>query len=288
MGKREDFSYCRAVIRKNSKSFYFAFSRLPPLKADALFAVYAFCRFADDLIDVHHDCGGLERLHGELVQFSHGDTPEGPMWRALRIVFSSFQMDIAPFFAMLEGQKRDVNFTQPLTEAELQQYCYLVAGTVGEMVLPILASRNAGLLRDDAIALGVAMQITNILRDVGEDLDHGRVYLPADVMGEHGYALDDLKSKIVDSRFIAVWEHLAVRAEELYGRAQRTFHLYDHDCIMPLLIATTLYQEILAAVRQSNYNCLNERSYVGTLRKAAVLGQACCQAKKLKRKGVEL
>ncbi len=184
----DDFAWCEDVIRRNSHSFYRAFSLLPPRKRNGVFAVYAFCRAADDCVDVEASRERLDGLQRDLERFDAGGMPRGPLWRALGVVFGAFDEDTAPFFDMLEGQRRDLAFRQPADLGELEDYGYYVAGSVGLMLLPLLRAGRPvdDALRADAVALGVAMQLTNILRDVGEDWNAGRVYLPAAVMEEAG------------------------------------------------------------------------------------------------------
>ncbi len=191
-----DFAWCEDVIRRNSKSFYRAFSLLPKCKRESVFALYAFCRAADDCVDVEASEASLDALERDLERFLSGLTRDEPMWRAMDVVFESFDLDEQPFFDMIEGQRRDLSFRQPQTIGDLEEYGYYVAGSVGLMLLPILHSRSAVSdgLKQSAIDLGVAMQITNILRDVGEDLDSGRVYLPRDAMREAGYSQPSLTS----------------------------------------------------------------------------------------------
>ena len=175
--RADDFAWCEDVIRRNSHSFYRAFSLLPACKRQSVYALYAFCRLADDCVDRDASAAKLEQVQDDLARFFAGTVVDAPLWRALDAVCSSFDLDAQPFFDMLEGQRRDLSFRQPETMGDLEEYGYYVAGSVGLMLLPILhaASPVDDGLRDSAVALGVAMQLTNILRDVGEDTP-GTVY----------------------------------------------------------------------------------------------------------------
>lgn len=264
---KADFQYCENIIKKHSKSFYYAFSELPTEKSRAVYAIYAFCRIADDSVDENETASAkmsaLNQLHEELDLFSRGEEPDHPLWRALRHVFNTFKMDIRPFYDQLTGQKMDVHFTSPETLAELEDYSYYVAGSVGLMLLPIIASENHRELNQTAIELGVAMQITNILRDVGEDyFDMNRIYLPEIERLKFDYGEKKLANMVIDSSFISLWEHLASRAEHLYDGFSDQLELFDLDSQMPVAISANVYRSILDVVRENDYDCLSKRNYV--------------------------
>ena len=260
----DDFAWCEDVIRRNSHSFYRAFSLLPPRKRNGVFAVYAFCRAADDCVDVEASRERLESLQRDLERFDAGGMPRGPLWRALGVVFGAFDEDTAPFFDMLEGQRRDLAFRQPADLGELEDYGYYVAGSVGLMLLPLLRAGRPvdDALRADAVALGVAMQLTNILRDVGEDLENGRVYLPAEVLEAASYAPERLRAHAVDEAFRNAWETVAHRSEELYRPMERDVIELDDDSRLPTLSSLYLYRGILDEVRADGYRCFEHRAVV--------------------------
>lgn len=266
---KQDYAYCEDIIKKSSKSFYTAFSKLPQEKAQAVYAIYAFCRRADDTVDAQAPTEGkiaqLAALEAELEAFCAGVTPDSPMWRALRDVFTRFPMNCTPFFEQLEGQKRDLNFRPIHTFAELEEYSYYVAGSVGLMLLPILASRQepGPQLRESAASLGIGMQITNILRDVGEDHRHNnRVYLPQEALERHGVDLAAVYLNGPDAAFINLWEEVAQEAERRYEQFWQCIHLYDEACRFPVLTAAKLYCAIMDSVRRNGYDCLTVRNYV--------------------------
>lgn len=258
---QKDFDFCEDVIRRHSQSFYMAFSNLTREKAKCVYAIYAFCRLADDCIDERQDLEELIGLEEELDQFLHGLIPDKPVWRALSVVFELYDMDPWAFRAMLDGQKRDYRFHQPQTRNDLEAYCYLVAGSVGLMLMPVLSSKHRE-WRQQAIQLGIAMQLTNILRDVGEDYQKGRIYFPEETMERNQYTIQDLKNQCVNASFIMMWEELAKRAEYLYHSFEKALPLLDQDSIIPVLTASRLYQGILTAVRENSYDCFTKRAFV--------------------------
>lgn len=264
---RADYAYCEAIIKKHSKSFYYAFSRLPPDKANAVYAIYAFCRTADDCADSNQPLTekleSLQRLKRELDSFRDRADVDHPLWRALRRVFTDYEMDVQPFYDQLAGQLADLHFSIPRTMHELERYSYYVAGSVGLMLLPVLASQASGDLRPSAIQLGIAMQITNILRDVGEDYHQKqRIYLPQEEMERFRYTQADLRESLVNENFINLWERLAKHAEGLYERFYSSIHLFDADSRLPLSLSAGVYRGILDAVRGNDYDCFSKRGYV--------------------------
>ena len=260
----EDFAWCERVIERGSTSFYRAFSQLPHEKRQGVFAIYTFCRFADDCVDREASRALLDDLTVEFERFCAADAPDKPLWRALDVVFETFDMDERPFFDMLEGQRRDLEFRQPQTMEELEDYAYYVAGSVGLMLLPVLHAESASdaSLRASAVALGVAMQLTNILRDVGEDWASGRVYLPMSVLEEATCSPEQLAARRADETFVRAWELVARRSEELYLPMQRDVLRLDEDSRMPTLSSLFLYRGILDQVRVEGYPCLERRVIV--------------------------
>ena len=268
-----DYAFCEDVIRKNSKSFYRAFSALPRQKALSIFAIYAFCRKADDLADVQRDRRRLEAFQETFESFKTGCTPDEPMWQALRHTAEHYPVSLAPFDDMLTGQRMDLSFQQPSTQADLENYCYYVAGSVGLMILPVL-SKHHRLLEQNAVDLGKAMQLTNILRDMGEDLANGRVYIPREIQLLYGYSDEDLRGQTVNHTFKQLWEYEARRSEFLYKKALMGLPLFDADSRLPVLLAAVLYRQILTAVRDNRYDCFNKRAVVPKARQLLLYRQS--------------
>lgn len=259
-----DYDYCEKIIQAYSNSFYYTFSHLPKEKANAVYAIYAFCRMADNAVDLpinnKEKLHRLEKLHNELVLFQNQKELDLPLWRALRDVFNRYEMDIQPFFEQLAGQAMDIDFKAPRTLDELLTYSYHVAGTVGLMLLPIIAKANHHQLKPIAINLGNAMQITNILRDIGEDyLNYQRVYLPESLLKKYQYSIEELSGGVINPSFISIWEELAQRAESKYDSFEANYHLFDRDCQFQVLSAARVYRSYLAQIRNKQYNCFKEK-----------------------------
>lgn len=274
-----DYVYCEKIIKSHSKSFYYAFSNLPKDKARAVYAIYAFCRIADDSVDENRESElqliALDRLTDELTHFAKGQEVDHPLWRAMRDVFNRFDMDIQPFYEQLTGQRMDIHFMSPPNLNSLETYSKYVAGSVGKMLLPIIASNTKANLNRVAEDLGIAMQLTNILRDVGEDYrEKGRIYLPQDEMERYDYSEFLLSEGQVTKGFVTMWEDLAKRAEFLYDNFTQHIGEFDEDSRFPVLSSAYIYRGILNSVRKSEYDCFNQKNYVSAVEMTKLVARA--------------
>lgn len=252
---------------------------MPAEKAQAVYAVYAFCRMADDSIDEaetkEEQAKALGKLKNWLRKFEEGDEPNHPIWRALRDVFNRYRMSITPFYDQLQGQMMDYYFKQPRTIEEVKEYSYYVAGSVGLMLLPILATEHHYHLEESAVSLGIAMQLTNILRDVGEDFrEKNRIYLPEDLMVKVGYSAEDLEHNRINDSFVVIWEKMAVTAEQLFVDFRKSVHLFDPDSQFPVVLSSKVYAAIINTVRENNYDCLTKRNHTSLLKKLCLYNEA--------------
>ncbi|MYL48924.1 phytoene synthase [Halobacillus litoralis] len=267
------YDHCRKVIEKHSKTFSKAFAMLPKQQKRAVWAIYAFCRRVDDIVDEGlNPKAELESFSQQFDQFMEGKLElTDPSWLALDDVFRQFSIDPAPYYDMIKGQRMDLYPTTIRTKEDLLDYCYHVASTVGLMLLPVIAPGKVGALRQGAIELGYAMQITNILRDIGEDMEIDRIYLPQDVMDRHGYTFFDLKEKKVNQAFISMWEDLALDAETYYDKAMKSLPDYPLYSRTPVGGAAKMYRAILPTVRKNGYQVFNHRNYVTDQEKKQII-----------------
>lgn len=277
-----DYAWCKNIIMQHSSSFYRAFRVMRQDKADAVFAVYAFCRLADDAIDVHGNTRLLDQLEAGLDQFAAGAVPDTRLWRALGDTILKWQLPLKPFYDMLTGQRRDAVFQQPQTMADLLDYCYYVAGTVGLMVLPLICEKPDATTRTLALDLGTAMQLTNILRDIGSDLKLDRIYIPKTLMKQYGVSESDLAADPPTSHFISLWEALAKTADQKYQHVYRHLQLFDHEGRLPLLLSLLYYQKILEKARRGGYRVSTRRAYLSDARKVLIMLNARLIRLKLK------
>lgn len=271
----EAYGYCEQIINKHSKTFSKAFSLLPKKQKQAVWAIYAFCRQVDDIVDEGENPKvELDQFELDFKVFLNGELPnEDLMWYALSDVFTSFDMDPVPFQEMIDGQRMDITANDIKTNEQLHYYCYLVASTVGLMLLPVLAPGKEEKLRDGAVSLGIGMQLTNILRDIGEDLERDRIYIPEELMLKHNYSYEDLQSHVINSSFISLWEDMAEQAADYYHEALQTIHEYPLYSRTPVQGATYLYRAILPSIRKNRYQVFIERNYVSDQVKREILAE---------------
>jgi phytoene synthase len=277
---------CRAILRQGSRSFFAASQVLPRrLRAPAA-AIYAFCREADDAIDSiaaaspmdHHvqvkaALAGLERRLDYLY-----DTPSllpyahpSPVDQALRPVVHTYQLPRALFAALLEGFAWDAEGRQYQTFAQLRMYAARVAASVGTLMTLLMGERHPAVLAR-ACDLGVAMQLTNIARDVGEDARNGRLYLPHDWLQEAGIAPQDLLAQPQPSLQLAsVVQRLLAEADTLYRRAEVGIAYLPADCRMAICAARRIYADIGRKLARLHYNSVQMRAVVSLRRKVWIL-----------------
>ena len=272
-----DYFLTEQIIKKNSASFYAAFSKISDKnRRRGVFSVYAYCRYVDDLIDEKNDLDQLLAYKSKLDDFVKGYPVGGFRWRTLKDTATRFypvDYDYQAYYEMIEGQEFDAHPVRMETINQLLQYCDLVAGSVGKMLLPILAPKATVDLKPFAIALGRAFQLTNILRDIGEDYRRDRVYLPKSLMNAHHYSLSDLKQSLVNESFMAMWEELASLAERYYQQALPMLVHFPEDTRWPLKGALLVYRAILEVIRHQQYTVMKKKHFVPDDQKMAILKQ---------------
>ncbi len=270
---------CRAITRHHARTFYFASACLPrPTRAHA-YAVYGFCRWADDGVDAATDraeAAGRLDLAREALDLAYADGPAPPGLLAFRRTVRARSIPRDLFDALLDGMEMDLDVTRYATFAELDRYCYRVAGVVGLMMTRIFGYRSDCCL-PDALALGTAMQLTNILRDVGEDLALGRVYLPQDELARFGVDEAQLAGGRVDDAFRALMRFQVDRARRYYRQAEAGIPwLVGDSSRLTVRVMGRVYGGILGAIERQDYDVFRRRARVSTPRKLATL--AACQA----------
>ncbi|MFF2089334.1 phytoene/squalene synthase family protein [Paenibacillus sp. NPDC058174] len=264
---------CEAMIRKGSSSFHSAFSLLPSPRKEAVFVIYAFCRMIDDSVDEpersHYTIDELERhLIGLDEAAGHF------IWPSLRWLFDHFPLSKDPFFKQMEGQRRDLVVTHYTSMEQLEEYCYLVAGTVGEMLLPVLHDHpSAPSVIESGIYLGKAMQIVNIVRDIGEDKARGRRYLPEQLMLRHGYNESAFMEGKVDAAFQGMIQELDELANRWFNYGLRDLNSYAKESAFSVELAARFYMEILNVVKKERYQVYAQRTFVGPIAKMRIYAE---------------
>ncbi|MFD2612658.1 phytoene/squalene synthase family protein [Paenibacillus gansuensis] len=262
MERLEFMDLCKDVIAKGSVTFYKAFASLPSPKREAVHVIYAFCRFIDDSVDEPETSPfTLDELE---QKFEHLETAQGHfIWDALRWLFREFpQVSKDPFRRQMEGQRGDIHFTAYDTMDQLEEYCYKVAGTVGEMLLPVLHDAPEERIAESGVYLGKAMQIANIVRDAGEDLARGRRYIPAELMAKHGYTEDDFLNKKITPQWRNLIEELSELSRLWFRIGVRDLHTYPAASRFSVALAAKYYEAILDKVKKNKYDSFNRRAVV--------------------------
>lgn len=272
--EKVDFRYAEECIKKGSKTFHFASRFLGRDKRNAFNAIYAFCRHTDNLID---DNEGKPRLQRMLIRdwrrrlikaYADGSSDDqilGPFVHVMK----KHQMPIRYPLELIKGVSMDIGKKEYKTFSELRRYCYRVASVVGLMLLHAMgmASSEIERVKRYGIKLGIAMQLTNILRDVGEDARMGRVYFPKDELKQFGLSIQDILSLRKTENLIHFLKFQVKRARAYYREAMAGLSMYHKESRMMISMALALYREILKVIEENGYEVYSKRAYVNTMRK---------------------
>jgi phytoene synthase len=273
--RRADIRACHGILARGSKSFVAASRMLPRRLHDRTAALYAFCRVADDAVDLGSDAQKeLARLHERLDRIYAGRPEEDPVDRAFCGLVHALEIPQTIPAALLEGFAWDAEKRRYETEQDLEAYCARVASTVGVMMTLVFGERSPVLLAR-ACDLGLAMQLTNICRDVGEDARAGRVYLPLDWLAEAGLDPEGLVGRPEPSPALAgVVRRTLALAETFYRRADGGMSLYPRDCRLGVRAARLIYAQIGRVIARNGYDSVSTRAYTSKARKLLLLGRA--------------
>jgi phytoene synthase len=273
--RRADVRVCHEILARGSKSFVAASRMLPKRLHDRTAALYAFCRVADDAVDLGTDVqAAIARLHQRLDRVYAGAPEPDPVDRAFCDVVQTCGIPQAIPRALIEGFEWDAQKRRYATGEELDAYCARVAATVGVMMTLLFGERSKVLL-SRACDLGLAMQLTNICRDVGEDARAGRIYLPLAWLAEAGVDKDELVARPAHSPALAsVVKRVLDRADECYRRADLGMTLYPYDCRLGVRAARLIYAEIGRVIVKNGYDSVSTRAYTSKARKLLLLVRA--------------
>jgi 15-cis-phytoene synthase len=261
------YAYCRELTRNASKSFYLAASLLPAPKRRAIEALYAFARTSDDLVDNQSEPGeALDRWLKEIRNAAHSRHPVLCAWAD---TCDTYQLPYALADELLAGVGMDLSISRYDTFDDLRVYCYRVASVVGLLSMRIIGFKEGA--EPYAIELGIALQLTNILRDIGEDLARGRIYLPREDLERFGIRETDLLDGKRDGRFRAMMRWQIERAEALYQASWRGIALLHPDGQFAVSAAALLYRSILPKIIANDYDVFAKRAYVPTYEKLLLL-----------------
>jgi len=274
----EAYEACREETAQWAKTFYLGTMLLPSIKRRAIWAIYVWCRRTDELMDspeaqtrpVSELADRLDQWEERTRAMFAGQVCDG-LDAVMADTLERFPQPIQPYLDMIEGQRMDLNHHRYATFEQLELYCYRVAGTVGLMTQHVMGLDPAYTTApwssspetsDAAIALGIANQLTNILRDVGEDRGRGRIYIPQEDLERFGYSEADLMAGRLNSAWKALMAFQLERAREWFTRSEAGVRWLSKDARWPVWASLRLYRGILDSIERLDYDVFNNRAYV--------------------------
>ena len=278
------YEVCRKETAQWAKTFYLGTLLLPPVKRKAIWAIYVWCRRTDELMDspeamklpINQLSDRLDKWEEKTKAIFAGQTKD-ELDAVMADTLTNFPQSIKPYLDMIEGQRMDLNKTRYATFDELELYCYRVAGTVGLMTQNVMgidpAYTNAPWSHKPdtsqaAVALGIANQLTNILRDVGEDRFRGRIYIPQEDLKRFGYSEEDLMAGKINNEWKELMAFQLKRARGWFERSEEGVRWLSADARWPVWTSLRLYRGILNAIERLDYDVFNNRAYVNKWVKA--------------------
>ncbi len=263
--------YCLNEVKKSKSNFYYGFSFLPSAQRNAIMVIYAFCRVIDDIVDNCNDkLIAQQRLQWwkKELQRAFSDNPISPIGLALKQTAQEFSLSKNMFEEIILGLEMDLQYHSYKTFNDLQVYCYRVAGIVGMLVAKILGYEDPH-TEEYARKLGIAFQLINIIRDVGEDAKRGRIYLPKDELAKYSISITEILARRPKSQenFIALMKYQATRAKKYYHEAMQILPAIDRTKQLSGLIMAQIYFSLLNKIEVSNFNVLHNHCKISSLNK---------------------
>ncbi|XP_073000438.1 phytoene synthase 2, chloroplastic-like isoform X1 [Typha latifolia] len=279
---KEAYDRCGEVCQEYAKTFYLGTLLMTPERRRAIWAIYVWCRRTDELVDGPNASQitpfALDRWEERLNDLFAG-RPYDMLDAAVSDTVSKFPVDIQPFKDMIKGMRMDLERSRYSNFDELYLYCYYVAGTVGLMSVPVMgiapeSKATTESVYSAALALGIANQLTNILRDVGEDASRGRIYLPRDELAQAGISEEDVFEGRVTDRWRSFMKSQIRRARMFFQEAEKGVSALSQASRWPIWASLLLYREILDEIERNDYNNFTKRACVGKAKKLMALPAA--------------
>jgi 15-cis-phytoene synthase len=294
----QSYELCRQITAKYSKTFYLGTMLMTEQKRRGIWAIYMWCRRTDELVDGPQAAATTSKTLDEweaTLESVFAGHPVDDYDVALVDTIEQFSLDIQPFRDMIEGQRMDLYRSRYETFEELKLYCYRVAGTVGLMSAQVMGiesfsdrlqapwvnsygGNHAQDPIEQAIALGIANQLTNILRDVGEDTRRNRIYLPQEDLRLFNYTEAELLEGVIDDRWRSLMKFQVERARKFFEIAEDGVGALEQDARWPVWSALVLYRQILSVIEGNAYDVFTKRAYVSDWRKILFLPTAWVKA----------
>ena len=269
---QQALAYCRQVTRQQAKNFYYAFLFLPPDKRAAVYSVYAFCRHSDDIADesgTRHDKRDQLRAWRDELENCYNGRPTHLITRALRHTIEQYPIPRRYFEDLLTGVEMDLTVQRYASFEDLRVYCCRVASAVGLACLEIFGYRHPG-VQTYANHLGIALQLTNILRDVREDAERGRIYLPQEDLRAFGVGEDDVLQQRYTPAFAALMQFQQERILSYYRRAAACLLPGDRAGLMAPEIMAAIYRATLHKIRRRRFDVFHNRTRLSSVHKMAI------------------
>lgn len=266
------YHYCRQIAKYHAKTFYLATLFLSKKQRNPIYAMYALLRTVDDLVDLAEDKltnGTLtrEELSTMMVDWKtrlhecyEGNHNNDPIMMAWQDTLKSYSVPIELPLDLMDGVTMDIDFKPFKTFDDLYIYCYKVASVVGLMCSEIFGYRDKKAL-DHAIELGIAMQLTNILRDIGEDVDRGRIYLPLEDLDRFSYSQEEFMRKELNGNFVELIKFQIARARSYYDSSEQGIPMLEKNSRFAVKVSSLNYRNILKAIEENNYDVFSQRAY---------------------------
>ena len=276
----EDYARCAEITRRASSNFYYAFMLLGAERRRALYAVYAFCRFVDDIADDAgvKDASAMLALWREELHHVYAGSPTRAISRALAEAVRRFPIPRRYFEEVIDGVEMDLSRTRYATFADLELYCHRVASAVGLICIEIFGYANAS-AHTYAQRLGLAFQLTNIIRDVSEDAARGRIYLPVEDLARFHVTEDEILRGIYSQRFMALMQFEANRAHGFYREAEQALAPEDRASLLTAEGMRLIYAALLERIARTNFRVLDQRISLSAPRKLYLVARAWAGAR---------
>lgn len=261
------------IAKKSKSSFYYAFNLLPQDKRNAMNTVYAFCRETDDIVDeglepVEVKYEKLRKWHIELEKSFFGESSY-TLLNTLAKTIKQFNIPLEPFFELLKGMEMDLQNKRYVKFEDLRLYCYRVASTVGLMCIEIFGYKH-NTAKDFAVNLGIALQLTNIMRDVKKDSMNGRIYLPQEDLEKFGIAEKEIFKGVYSPAFKSLMEYEAERAKFYFNKANEALNLDDKPSMFAARAMQHIYYKLLEKIIGADYNVFEKNIKVSKIEKIGI------------------
>lgn len=262
------------ITGQSKSSFLYSFKLLSEEKNEAMNTIYAFCRKTDDIVDNTEESeqqktSKIAEWRNELERAMLTGDSKYNLLNKLNTVRLKFNIPAEPFFDLIKGMEMDLKKKRYNTFGELAEYCFNVASTVGLMSIEVFGYSNQK-TKDFAVNLGIALQLTNILRDIRQDAELGRIYIPLEDMRKFGYLEDDLLNMKYDERFINLMKYECERARSYYSKADSCLSQDDKGMMFAARIMQHIYYRLLQKIENRNYNVFENKVKVSKLRKVLI------------------